>query len=91
MSYMTFEDGTIAFPRRGPPPANVPGYEREAGDPYIFHPIEEPCTHRQNTLVRCPRGNYRVISFCVLKAVNLTPKICQGCQERSPPVELPNG
>lgn len=84
---MQFPDGTIAFENRGPPPADIPGYEREPGDPYVFHPIQEPCTHRQDILERCPRGNYRVKSFCTLKSINLTPKLCQECKERSPPEE----
>lgn len=79
---MHFPDGTIAFPNRGPPPPDIPGYEREIGDPYIFHPIEEPCTHRETKVERCPNGRLKVVSFCSLKSIHLTPKICQECKER---------
>lgn len=36
---------TITFPHRGTPPPDQPGYERESGDPYIFHKIWKSCLY----------------------------------------------
>lgn len=44
--YREMDDGTRWFPPRGTPPAGMPGYVQDPGNPYIFKPEMSPCELR---------------------------------------------
>ena len=46
MNYRKLPDGKLLAPRRGGPPAVPDGYERDAGDAYVFVPVLASCDFR---------------------------------------------
>ncbi len=72
--------GSLIFPHRGKPPEAPAGYEKDYGDPYIFHPILEACDFRELIEVKsscCPNGVPRI--RCNQKESLVTRKICKEC------------
>jgi hypothetical protein len=53
--YREYDDGTRVFPPRGNPPAEMPGYIRDEGNPFVFYPILPECELRvqQYVLTQC--------------------------------------
>jgi len=81
MRFYTLPGGAIQFIHRGLPPMEVPGYEVDPGDPYIFHPVVAPCVHRvplKITTPCCPEG--KEIRFCdKFKYYNVLSSQCMDC------------
>lgn len=76
-------NGDLIFPRRGDPPAdNIPNYERDKEDPFLFHLIIEPCGFRENrlTIQRC--GKTRCVMWCNLLKREVSPFYCDTCDKR---------
>jgi len=77
---------TLMFPRRGDPPPDQPGYEREEGDPYVFHLIWQPCAQRyQNKTCGGCGSNNRGMPWCALLNVPVDRVACHGCTKRELP------
>lgn len=78
-SHRTLDNGDLVFPRRGPPPAEVPGYERDPRDPYVFKAAFIPCRYRTNALTVLPCGKLSCSWFCQLKGITVSVPSCDAC------------
>ena len=73
-------EGSITFPHRGLPPNPPDGYERDSGDPFLFHPILEDCSFREIKSIKtscCPEGVRRL--FCNQLNEQVNRGICKEC------------
>ena len=81
-----FEDGTIAYPKRGWEPPPVPaGYRRKvddlrSSDAWVFLPLLNPCPHRSKIIKYSSCGAAQVMYQCDLFGQVQPPK-CQQCEE----------
>jgi hypothetical protein len=79
--YREYDDGTRVFPVRGKPPPEMPGFERDSGNPFVMHPILPQCPIRisQQIITECCG---RVHSYWACQAGGLaTYKHCKRCTE----------
>jgi len=74
------KNGDKFAPHRGKPPACPDGYERDAGDPFLFHPIIEPCNYRSEKSIprKCCRTD-KVVMWCKRDDVEITSLNCMKC------------
>ncbi len=81
VKYISLANGDIQFIKRGDPPMVVPGYEVDAGDPYIFHPVLPPCQYRTFKLLVlscCPSG--KNVRHCTkFGFLSMPPETCISC------------
>ena len=92
--FITQMDGTLQFVKRGLPPDELPGYEADPNDPYLFHPILPPCAARTYKNLDnsdcCPIGRH--LRHCSkFGYYSMTPETCKMCAEAGnhvPIVEL---
>lgn len=82
---MSLPDGSIQFITRGLPPTEVPGYEVDEGDIYLFHPILTPCQARifkqMNDSSCCPTG--RKVRHCTKFGYYSMPaSTCKACEKQ---------
>ena len=84
MRYMVLPDGSIEFIRKGLPPEDVPGYEVDPLNSYLFHPILPPCQARIFKDLGsecCPLS--RSMRFCTkFSLYAMRPETCKSCAER---------
>lgn len=81
--YLTYIDGSIEFIKRGLPPTEVPGFEVDPGNPYIFRPILPPCKRRTTVKVPtpcCPEGK-EVVACEKFGFIYMTPQCCINCDK----------
>lgn len=81
MNFRTTREGSLIAPHRGSPPPAPDGYERDAGDPFLFHPRLDPCENRIQKIFesRCC-GKY-VRTYCTILNCNVVRGMCKACQE----------
>ena len=65
----------LRFPKRGNPPPDQPGYEREKGDPFVFHRCWKSCWFHGLT----EEG----IHACALLAKRINQNDCDNCLYRA--------
>lgn len=77
---------TLMFPRRGDPPPDQPGYEREEGDPYVFHLKWADCAQRYSSKKCGGCGSSdRGMPWCALLDVPVDRVTCHCCDKRELP------
>jgi len=82
MKFKYLDNGDIIFTKGLPPPKSEPsGYERDADDPYLFHPDYEPCKWRTLRSERRRCGRIIIRHYCELYEKIVTPDICEECDE----------
>lgn len=86
MKYRIMENGCIAVSKEvRPAPAEDrfgENYEQDIANLYLFHPVYEPCKHRDTRKVKCPRSQrLKDQIYCKLKGIELNANICGSCQE----------
>lgn len=81
MSARLQEDGSLLFPRRGPPPTLIDGFTRDPGDPYILRPDFESCKHRCIVKFLMPCGKLGGRHWCNLKGIEAKVDVCNFCEE----------
>jgi len=74
-------NGDMYAPHRGRPPECPDGYLRDQGDPFIFHPIINPCDCRRETREPCNCGTPRLILWCDCYNKKVDLGICKECQD----------
>jgi len=78
VNYRKLPDGTLLAPRRGRPPAVPDGYERDAGDAYIFLPVLESCDYRI-TEIKADGCCEKVFRTCEVVDRQVTRSTCIQC------------
>lgn len=80
------DDGTLVFPERGDPPPDQSGYDREAGNPFIFRPAMVPCIFRTRQVLERHCASCKdkppMTYFGCQKALPVSPSNCKKCTER---------
>ena len=71
----------LLFPRRGPIPPDQPGYDRERGDPYVFHMKWVECKHRFSNNKCGPCGEGKGSPWCKLIDIPVDQPTCLHCKE----------
>ena len=75
-----YDNGDVALPHRGNPPQLIPeGYTRDAGDPYLFHPILPTCLKRVIRKISTTCCGTTPAVFCGMQVIS--PRKCIGCKE----------
>jgi hypothetical protein len=71
----------LIFPHRGDPPPDQPGYERDPGNPYVFHLSWKECRHREwrKSCGGCGKQTY---PWCLHYDKPLDRVTCHSCSER---------
>jgi hypothetical protein len=74
--------GEMFAPRRGKPPDVPLGYDRDSGDPFVFHPIVYTCEHREEQKENCKNCSGTVyFKYCNKNRVRVTKGQCKDCQD----------
>ena len=73
------ENGTLVFPKRGPPPRCPDGYDVDPNDPYVFHPVWPDCIHRFQRAFTCQSGMTKYRPSCKAVGSDITFAICDAC------------
>lgn len=88
------EDGSIEY-ERGEMPPNISGYERDANNPFIFHPLWPPCWQGMYGLTSNADGAVDVVVVCncpqkqeFQRRVQLD--VCLGCPFKNEKTPLQN-
>ncbi len=86
LRFITAPDGSLQFLKRGMPPEEMPGYEPDPGDPYMFHPILAPCAARiyKNFVDSecCPIARH--VRHCTKYGYyQMTPETCKSCSDQN--------
>lgn len=77
-------NGDLIFGRKGDPPAdNIPNYERDDKDPYLFHLIMDPCVHRESRVTIQSCGKARCAMWCQLFKREVSAYYCADCEEHT--------
>jgi len=74
-------NGDMYAPHRGRPPPCPEGYYRDAGDPFIFHPVVDPCDYRGESTEPCNCGTPRIVMWCHARKERITMGNCKECQD----------
>jgi hypothetical protein len=76
-------DGDILFPHKGIPPVMIPGYVKDASDPWVFHPIRKVCKFRvfKTDTADCCSGKTRTLMYCNLFEKTISWNICSTCDK----------
>lgn len=87
--YREMDDGTRWFPPRGQPPAEMPGYVRDPGNPFIFRPSMPPCILRVEQTIELCGGCGRTLKTWACQAGQKAGfKQCSKCVVTGRQVEL---
>lgn len=89
MKVQILEDGSLAFPKRGLPPDDMPGYVRDLGDQYLFHPKIPECIHRQIITNVLPCGRCHTVWRCDKLNSLTSVKQCRDCKIYESPIQQP--
>ena len=81
MEFRTDDNGVRYYPKENGVPPDVPGFTRDATNPYAFHPDFEDCIHRRTIgrLRQC--GKVRTVFVCELLGRDVTAEICAFCDK----------
>jgi len=75
--------GDIVFPNKGRPPGPVQGFTRDKVNPFLFHPILDPCVHRGPPLVTKLCGGDKICWYCKLFKKEVSLMECYECPSQS--------
>jgi len=90
--FISLPNGSIQFIKRGIPPDEIPGFEVDPGDSYLFHPVLPPCAARTYVTIEgdcCPISRH--MRHCTKYGFyQMTPLQCKTCyaEGKSIPIEL---
>lgn len=80
MSVRRLPSGDIFFPRRGSIPECPTGYVRDAGDPWLFHPVLNGCKYRSDKVDKaCNCG--KMVLWCTRDNIQIVRSRCVSCEE----------
>lgn len=83
----TLRDGSLLFSNGEDIPRNIPGYRQDSTNRCYWVPEPEPCIYRSQTSTLKPCGSFDVKQSCSLKDQQVSPAICNDCDDGVAPEE----
>jgi len=83
VDFRTTHEGSLIAPHRGRVPPAPDGYERDFGNPFLFHPRLSPCENRVQKIYESGCCGKYVRTYCTVLNCNVTRSMCKSCQEDS--------
>lgn len=81
MGFRTDDNGIRFYSKELGIPEDVPGFTRDADNPYMFHPDFEDCRHRSTIGRRRQCGKIRTVFVCNLLGRDVNAEICAFCDK----------
>jgi len=82
-------NGDVFAPRRGYPPPAPEGYDRDTGDPFLYHPILTACQYRVEKSRGCEGcSGTRIYKWCDRDNQQVYPGDCKECQDGLRPASV---